>query len=96
MPLEIPPEGISLRDVEHGLVLRALEQAEYVQKDAARLLHVSRRKLNYMIRRLGVTHPTWRRNRGPGPGVPQPPAQELSVAKPNFPRLHPRFEKGDV
>ena len=96
VPVEIPPEGISLRDVEHGLVLRALEQAEYVQKDAARLLRVSRRKLNYMIRRLGVTHPTWRRNRGPGPGVPQPPAQELSVAGLNFPRLHPRFEKGDV
>jgi len=34
-----------------------------VQKDAAALLRVSRRKLNYMIRRMGITHPTWRRNR---------------------------------
>jgi hypothetical protein len=27
------------------------------------MLRVSRRKLNYMIRRMGITHPTWRRNR---------------------------------
>jgi hypothetical protein len=25
---------------------------------------VSRRKLNYMIQRMGITHPSWRRNRG--------------------------------
>ena len=43
---------------------------------ASRLLGVSRRKLNYMIRRMGITHPSWRRNRtsevpGDGPGEPQ-------------------------
>ena len=30
------------------------------------LLGVSRRKLNYMIRRMGITHPSWRRNRPAG------------------------------
>jgi hypothetical protein len=34
-----------------------------VQKEAAAWLGVSRRKLNYMIQRMGVTHPSWRRNR---------------------------------
>ncbi len=62
---ELPPEGISLRDVERRLVVAALERTGHVQKDAAELLHVSRRKLNYMIQRMGLTHPTWRRNRGP-------------------------------
>ena len=43
----------------------ALLQKEFkVQKDAAKLLGVTRRKLNYMIARMGLTHPTWRRHRG--------------------------------
>jgi hypothetical protein len=30
---------------------------------------VSRRKLNYMVQRMGITHPSWRRNRaGPDGG----------------------------
>ena len=61
------PGGLSLRDVERELVLRALDQAGYVQKRAAKLLGVSRRKLNYMIRQMGLTHPSWRTNRGPAP-----------------------------
>jgi len=34
---------------------------------------VSRRKLNYMISRMGITHPSWRRHRaarGAGEGEP--------------------------
>ena len=60
---ELPPGGVSLREVERGLVVAALERTGFVQKDAAELLRVSRRKLNYMIRRMGLTHPSWRRNR---------------------------------
>jgi hypothetical protein len=44
-------------------VHEALSRTGFVQKDAARLLGVSRRKLNYMIQRMGITHPSWRRNR---------------------------------
>ncbi len=62
---ELPAEGISLRDVERELVIEALERTGYVQKDAAKLIRVSRRKLNYMIQRMGITHPAWRRNRDP-------------------------------
>jgi DNA-binding NtrC family response regulator len=67
---ELPPEGWSLSDVERALVLESLRRTDFVQKDACRLLGVSRRKLNYMIRRMGITHPTWRRNRdrAPEPG----------------------------
>jgi len=61
---EIPDDGLSLREVERELVVAALERTGYVQKDAAALLDVSRRKLNYMIQRMGITHSSWRRNRG--------------------------------
>jgi two-component system response regulator HydG len=60
---ELPPEGVSLREVERELVLEALRRTGYVQKDAAALLGISRRKLNYMIQRMGITHAAWRRNR---------------------------------
>jgi transcriptional regulator with GAF, ATPase, and Fis domain len=59
----LPPGGVDHREVERELIVTALEQAGWVQKDAAQLLHMSRRRLNYRIRRLGITHPTWRANR---------------------------------
>jgi len=57
--------GLSMREVERSLVLSALARAGFVQKDAAQFLGVSRRKLNYMVQRMGITHPSWRRNRTP-------------------------------
>jgi DNA-binding NtrC family response regulator len=62
---QLPAEGVSLREVERELVLEALRRTGYVQKGAAELLGVSRRKLNYMIQRMGITHSAWRRNRDP-------------------------------
>ena len=64
---ELPPGGMSLREVERELVLAALRRTGFVQKGAAQLLGISRRKLNYMIRRMGITHAGWRRNRGDEP-----------------------------
>jgi DNA-binding NtrC family response regulator len=60
---QLPPSGVNLREVERELVLAALRRSRWVQKEAAGLLGVSRRKLNYMIRRMGITHHSWRRNR---------------------------------
>ena len=60
---ELPPEGVALDQVERAVVLEALQRTRYVQKEAAQLLRISRRKLNYMIRRMGITHASWRRNR---------------------------------
>ncbi len=61
----LPAAGVDLREVERTLVVEALQRSGWVQKDAARLLGVTRRKLNYMIRRMAITHPSWRRNRPP-------------------------------
>jgi two-component system response regulator HydG len=58
-------EGAKLEDLERYAVIDALDRAGYVQKGAAELLGISRRKLNYMIRRMGIKHPSWRRNREP-------------------------------
>ena len=55
--------GLSMDDIERAVVVEALERHGCVQKEAAAWLGVSRRKLNYMIQRMGVTHPSWRRNR---------------------------------
>ncbi len=63
----LPPEGATLHEIERRLVLEALERGGWVQKRAAALLGISRRKLNYMIRKMGLTHPSWRRNRAGDP-----------------------------
>jgi transcriptional regulator with GAF, ATPase, and Fis domain len=56
---------LSLAEGQRRLVLEALRRCDFVQKDASARLGISRRKLNYMIRKLGITHPSWRRNRAP-------------------------------
>lgn len=53
----------NLKEAELRLILDALEQCDWVQKDAAKLLGVSTRVLNHKIRRFGIRHPRWRRNR---------------------------------
>ena len=40
-------------------ILQALELSKYVQKEAAKRLGVSPRKLNYKIAQLGIKHPKW-------------------------------------
>ncbi len=67
--VDLPPEGITLDELERSAVLDALRRAGWVQKQAAHRLGVSRRKLNYMIQRMGITHPSWRRNRGAESGA---------------------------
>jgi DNA-binding NtrC family response regulator len=48
---------------EKEAVLNALQESLWIQKDAAALLGISPRALNYKIRRLGITHPRWRKNK---------------------------------
>jgi DNA-binding NtrC family response regulator len=52
----------SLVDQERRLILSALEECLWVQKNAAAKLGISPRSLNYKINKLGITHPHWRRN----------------------------------
>jgi len=61
--LKLPTGGIRLEDAERQLILQALERCDWVQKDAADLLGVSSRALNYKIKRFGITHSSWKQNR---------------------------------
>jgi hypothetical protein len=54
--------------------MAALRRCGFVQKRAADLLGVSRRKLNYMIGKMGITHSSWRRNRDEDAVVAAPEA----------------------
>ncbi len=62
---ELPAQGLLLDEIEAAVLREALDRSAWVQKDAAAFLGITRRKLNYMIQRIGITHPSWRRNRTP-------------------------------
>lgn len=47
-------EALSLEESERNAILRALQQAGYVQKDAAQLLGISRRAIHYKIKKYGI------------------------------------------
>ena len=54
-----------LDEVENQAILDALARTNWVQKDAAGLLGISPRVLNYKIKTHRITHPTWLRNKAP-------------------------------
>ena len=51
------PDNLSLDQSEKAAIVRALEQSGWVQKEAAPLLGVSRRALNYKIQKYGIEIP---------------------------------------
>src|SRR6266513_2395217 len=57
----IPPTGIPLEDVERHALVEALKMSNWVQKDAAELLSISPRVMNYKIKTLGIEFPRGRR-----------------------------------
>jgi len=46
--------ALSLEESERNAILRALQQAGYVQKEAANLLGISRRAIHYKIKKYGI------------------------------------------
>jgi DNA-binding NtrC family response regulator len=46
--------SLSLEESERNAILRALQQAGYVQKEAANLLGISRRAIHYKIKKYGI------------------------------------------
>ncbi len=52
-----------LQEHEKEVILRALEESLWIQKDAAKRLDISPRALNYKIKTFGITHPRWRKNK---------------------------------
>lgn len=57
------PETLNLKELELKHIHKALEIARWVQKDAAELLGISNRSLNYKIKFHGITHPGWKKNK---------------------------------
>jgi len=59
--VRIPPTGIALEEIERQALIEALKMANWVQKDAAELLSISPRVMNYKIKTLRIDYPRNRR-----------------------------------
>lgn len=53
----------SLMGQEKELIINALDECLWVQKNAAEKLGISPRALNYKVKKFGITHPNWRKHR---------------------------------
>ena len=53
----------SIEEQKKEIIMKALEENHWVQKAAAESLGISPRVLNYQIKRFGITHARWRKNR---------------------------------
>ncbi len=61
--IRMPEGGIPLVEMEKRLILDALERANWVQKEAAQYLGVSRRVMHYKIQKFGIRNPNWVKNK---------------------------------
>jgi len=48
---------------EKEMIIQALKENLWVQKNAAKALGISPRALNYKIKKFGIRHPNWRKNK---------------------------------
>nr|WP_321468556.1 sigma-54 dependent transcriptional regulator [uncultured Desulfobulbus sp.] len=60
-PLVKTTEPLEVHEKE--LIMRALTENLWVQKDAAHCLGISPRALNYKIKKFGITHQNWRKHK---------------------------------
>jgi two-component system response regulator HydG len=69
LPDEHPAAGTvgltdrKLKELEKEAVLEALEKSNYVQKEAAKLLGISKRVIHYKIQQFNIKHPRWIKNK---------------------------------
>jgi len=54
---------LNLEALEKTAILEALKRSNWVQKEAAKLLGVSSRVMNYKVHKFGITHDRWSKNR---------------------------------
>jgi DNA-binding NtrC family response regulator len=66
--VRIPPTGIPLEEIERRALIEALKMSNWVQKDAADLLSISPRVINYKIKMLGIESPRSKREIEAGTG----------------------------
>src|SRR6188768_3815418 len=72
--IKIPPTGIALEEIERMALIEALKMSNWVQKDAAELLAISPRVMNYKIKTLGIDFP----RRGRSSMMMRPQEEELA------------------
>ncbi len=51
--------SLNLEHVERRCILKALVMTDWIQKEAAKLLGITKRVLNYKIVHHGINHPMW-------------------------------------
>jgi DNA-binding NtrC family response regulator len=62
--IETAPANLRLTaEQEKEMIHRALEDNLWIQKDAALQLGISPRALNYRVKKLGISHHRWRKNK---------------------------------
>jgi two-component system response regulator AtoC len=52
---EIPANGVSLDQIEKNLMIKALDQSKWNQTEAAKMLGITRRKLQYRMDKYGIS-----------------------------------------
>ena len=57
IPFDLPPEGIDIEALEKGLILKAMERAEWVIGKAAPLLGMSYKTLQYRLEKYDIERP---------------------------------------
>lgn len=53
---------LDLETIEKETILQALQESKWIQKEAASLLGISPRALNYKINQYDITHSSWKKN----------------------------------
>jgi DNA-binding NtrC family response regulator len=57
IPFDLPPEGIAIEELEKGLIIKAMERAEWVIGKAAPLLGMSYKTLQYRLEKFEIVRP---------------------------------------
>ncbi|MBI4170004.1 MAG: sigma-54-dependent Fis family transcriptional regulator [Acidobacteria bacterium] len=63
MTPQLAVDLLNLEQLEKTALLEALKRSNWVQKEAAKLLGVSSRVMNYKVHKHGITHDRWSKNR---------------------------------
>ncbi len=57
LPFELPPEGISIEELERDIIIKAMDRAGWVIAKAAPLLGMSYKTLQYRLEKFGIEKP---------------------------------------
>jgi DNA-binding NtrC family response regulator len=63
MTPQLAVDLLNLEQLEKTALLEALKRSNWIQKEAAKLLGVSSRVMNYKVHKHGITHDRWSKNR---------------------------------